>query len=377
MNFIGIDVHKKQSQICVLDEQGEVCFETRVPTSRAHLKDAVLIYKGAKVLLESSTPSEWVARHFESMGMEVIVADPNFAPMYATRSKKLKTDKRDARCLAQACKLGAYKLAHRLSDEQRRVRMQLDVRQTLVETRTKLTNQIGAVLLGYGYTVATGAAENYERRLGQLDLPPELRTMIAPLVTLLIPLNEQIDELDHQMEARADADPDAQRLQTIPGIGPLTSLTFLAVIDGAARFERAHSVMSYIGLVPREFSSGEKQLRGHITKAGSSRVRVMLVQAAQRIMRLKNPKTTALCTWAEGIAQRRGKRVAAVALARRLSGIMWAMLRDATEYEARSQRSAEQSREQSAPAMRKAAPKKSQRKAMKPTQSEPREEQAA
>ena len=196
-------------------------------------------------------------------------------------------------------------------------------------------------------------------------------------MTLLIPLNEQIDELDHQMEARADAEPDAQRLQTIPGIGPLTSLTFLAVIDGAARFERAHSVMSYIGLVPREFSSGEKQLRGHITKAGSSRVRVMLVQAAQRIMRLKNPKTTALCTWAEGIAQRRGKRVAAVALAQRLSGIMWAMLRDGTEYEARSQRSAEQSREQSAPAMRKAAPKKSQRKAMKPTQSEPREEQAA
>ena len=377
MNFIGIDVHKKQSQICVLDEQGEVCFETRVPTSREHLKDAVLIYKGAKILLESSTPSEWVARHFESMGMEVIVADPNFAPMYATRSKKLKTDKRNARCLAQACKLGAYKLAHRLSDEQRRVRMQLDVRQTLVETRTKLTNQIGAVLLGYGYTVATGAAENYERRLGQLDLPPELRTMIAPLVTLLIPLNEQIDELDHQMEARADAEPDAQRLQTIPGIGPLTSLTFLAVIDGAARFERAHSVMSYIGLVPREFSSGEKQLRGHITKASVARVRVMLVQAAQRIMRLKNPKTTALCTWAEGIAQRRGRRVAAVALARRLSGIMWAMLRDATEYEARSQRSAEQSREQSAPATRKAAPKKSRRKAMKPTQSEPREEQAA
>ena len=69
MNFIGIDVHKKQSQICVLDEQGEVCFETRVPTTRAHLKDAVLIYKGAKILLESSTPSEWVARHFESMGM--------------------------------------------------------------------------------------------------------------------------------------------------------------------------------------------------------------------------------------------------------------------------------------------------------------------
>ena len=377
MFFIGIDVHKKQSQICVLDAQGEVAFETRVPTGRAHLKDAVLIYKGAKVLLESSTPSEWVARHFESMGMEVIVADPNFAPMYATRSKKLKTDKRDARCLAQACRLGAYKLAHRLSDEQRRVRAGLDVRQTLVETRTKLTNQIGAVLLGQGYTVATGAAENYVRRLGQLDLPSELRTLIEPLVTLLIPLNEQIDELDHQMEARADAEPDAQRLQTIPGIGPLTALMFLAVIDGATRFERAHSVMSYIGLVPREFSSGEKQLRGHITKAGSTRVRVPLVQAAQRMMRLKNPKTAALCKWADGIAQRRGKRIAVVALARRLSGIMWAMLRDGTEYEASSQGSAEQSSEHSTPATIQAVPKKSRRIAVKPIQSEQREDQAA
>ena len=170
MFFIGIDVHKKQSQICVLDAQGEVAFETRVPTGRAHLKDAVLIYKGAKVLLESSTPSEWVARHFESMGMEVIVADPNFAPMYATRSKKLKTDKRDARCLAQACRLGAYKLAHRLSDEQRRVRAGLDVRQTLVETRTKLTNQIGALLLGSGYQVGRKAQENSTEQRG-LTMP--------------------------------------------------------------------------------------------------------------------------------------------------------------------------------------------------------------
>lgn len=213
-----------------------------MPTRREHLKDAVLIYKGAKILLESSTPSEWVARHFESMGMEVIVADPNFAPMYATRSKELKTDKRDARCLAQACKLGAYKLAHRLSDEQRRVRMQLDVRQTLVETRTKLTNQIGALLLGSGYQVATGAAENYARRLEALSLPSELRGQLAPLVNMLTPLNQQIGELDKQIEQRADAEPDAIRLQSIPGVGPVTALMFLAVLDGAARFDNAHSV---------------------------------------------------------------------------------------------------------------------------------------
>ena len=115
MNFIGIDVHKMQSQFCVLDEQGEVCFEMRVPTSREHLKDAVLIYKGAKVLLASSTLSESVARHLESMEWISSSRIRTLRRYMRLVVKKLNTDKRDARCLAQACKLGACKLAHRLS----------------------------------------------------------------------------------------------------------------------------------------------------------------------------------------------------------------------------------------------------------------------
>ena len=101
MFFIGIDVHKKQSQICILDEAGAVHYETRVPTSRPDLSDVLKSYLPARIVLEASTPSEWVARHLEQLGFEVIVADPGFAPMYATRDKKLKTDKRDARMLAQ------------------------------------------------------------------------------------------------------------------------------------------------------------------------------------------------------------------------------------------------------------------------------------
>ena len=95
----------------------------------------------SRVVLEASTPSEWVARHLESLGLEVIGADPNFAPMYATRSKKVKTDKRDARCLAQAARLGAYKPAHRMSDEQREVRTRIEVRRTLVQMQTRMINQ--------------------------------------------------------------------------------------------------------------------------------------------------------------------------------------------------------------------------------------------
>ncbi|MFO0579040.1 MAG: IS110 family transposase [Polyangia bacterium] len=334
MWFIGIDVHKKQSQICVLDEQGSVLWETRVPTTRPDLADALAAYPGARVLIEASTPSEWVARHLESRGFEVIVADPGFAPMYATRDKKIKTDKRDARTLAQAARLGAYKAAHRLSDAQRAVRTQVQVRQSLVQMRTKLINQIGAELLRYGYRVGTGAAEHFELRLSQVELEPELSSLLQPLVSMLAPLNERIDKLDKELGERAKTDEQAARLQQIPGVGPIISLMFVAVLDGAGRFEGAHQVASYLGLVPREKSSGEKQLRGHITKAGHRGMRVLLVQAAMGVMRLKKPQTQRLHEWAEQIEQRRGKRIATVALARRLAGVMWAMLRDETDFAA-------------------------------------------
>jgi transposase len=336
MFFIGIDVHKKQSQICVLDVTGELVSELRVPTSRPDLADVLRIYRGARVLIESCTPSEWVACHLESLGLEVIVADPGFAPMYATRSKKVKTDKRDARCLAQACRLGAYKPAHRLSPEQRQVRAQMDVRTTLVQMRTQIINQIGALLLGQGYRVGSGAAEQFQKRLEKLDLPAPVLATLEPLLALLGPINEQIGRLEEQLTQRAQQDPQARRLQGIPGVGPLTALMFLATLDGAHRFDNAHQVMSYLGLVPREYSSGEKQLRGHITKAGSSRMRVLLVQASLTMMRLDKPQTQKLCAWAQRIVQRRGKRIAVVALSRRLSGIMWAMLRDGAEYQANS-----------------------------------------
>ncbi len=333
MFFIGIDVHKKQSQICILTEQGELRLELRVLTMRADLSDALGSYLPARIVLESSTPSEWVARHLESMGFEVIVADPSFAPMYATRDKKLKTDKRDARALAQAARLGAYKPAHRLSDEQRALRTRVQIRQTLVQTRTKIINQICAVLLAQGLRVGTGAAQHFAQRVQKVQMPQSLQELIEPLLSMLTLLQERIEKLDEELAQRAKNDEQSQRLQQIPGVGPIISLMFLAVLDGASRFEGAHQVMSYLGLVPREMSSGEKQMRGHITKAGHRQMRVLMVQAAMGIMRLKKPETARLHEWAEKIAQRRGKRIATVALARRLAGVMWAMLRDGTEYQ--------------------------------------------
>ncbi len=127
MEHIGIDVHKNSCQVCILSEDGELV-ERRIKTDRASLHALFEDRPRARILIESSTESEWVARYLEDLGHEVIVADPNFAPMYATRSKKVKTDKRDARTLCEACRLGAYRPAHRTSDKQRDVRAHLAVR---------------------------------------------------------------------------------------------------------------------------------------------------------------------------------------------------------------------------------------------------------
>jgi transposase len=134
MEKIGIDVHKVASQVCIQTEDGTF-LERRITTTRDALAKLLGGRARARILLEASTESEWVARCLEALGHEVIVADPNYAPMYATRSRRVKTDKRDARTLAEALKLGAYRPAHRVSAERRHARAELAVREALVRTR--------------------------------------------------------------------------------------------------------------------------------------------------------------------------------------------------------------------------------------------------
>jgi transposase len=139
MDTIGLDLHKRESQLCILAEDGTV-HERRIVTSRERFTAVVGGRPPARILLEASTEIEWVAQHLEGLGHEVVVADPNYAPMYATRSRRVKTDKRDARALADALRIGAYRRAHRVSAERRHIRAELAVREALVRTRTRYTS---------------------------------------------------------------------------------------------------------------------------------------------------------------------------------------------------------------------------------------------
>jgi transposase len=325
MDHIGIDVHKRDSQIYILAQGGEVV-EQRIRTKGERFAAVLGARPRARMLIEASTDSEWVARCLEALGHEVIVADPNFAPMYATRSRKVKTDRRDARALAEACLLGAYRPAHRLSDPQRHVR------DALVHTRTHYISVIRALLRQQGYGVPFGSADSFIDRVRDLPLPGRLRSVVAPLLAVMRPLNQPLAYSDATIEHLAAQDPRVPRLRSVPGVGPVTAAAFLAAVDDAQRFHHAHQLEGYLGLVPREYSSGETQRRGPITKAGHSRVRWLLIQAARSILRCRPPAAEALWTWALRIAARRGKHVAVVALARRLAGILYALLRDGTVY---------------------------------------------
>ncbi len=333
MDTIGLDLHKRESQLCIIGSRGEMT-EKRILTTRERFTAALSGRGRCRILLESSTGSEWVARHLESLGHEVIVADPRFAPMYATRSKKVKTDKRDARTLAEACVLGAYRVTHRVSAEQRHVRNELAVRDSLVRTRTRYVALIKAAVRREGLRLSQGDAERTASKLGAIELREEVLQELRPILALLSPLNREIETADRRIEQLGKEDPVVRRLMTAPGVGPVTALAFVAALDEVTRFPGAHQVEAYLGLVPSEYSSGERQHRGPITKRGNARMRWLLVEAGWRIMRSRRSECAALRTWASQIALRRGRRIAVVALARRLSGILYAMWRDGNEYRA-------------------------------------------
>ncbi len=172
-------------------------------------------------------------------------------------------------------------------------------------------------------------AHRASKRVRALELPDELRDAIEPLLKSHEDVCAQIENVDKKVEQAVKDDERVQRLTTVPSVGPVTAATFIAIVDDVGRFESAHKLQSYVGLVPKEYSSGEKQQRGHITKAGNSRMRSLLVECAWGILRRQNPKSEPLARWAARIAERRGKRIAAVALARKLAGILFAMTKNA------------------------------------------------
>jgi transposase len=328
MLYGAIDLHLRCSEIRVIDGDGRVVREKRVATSRETLTAAFAGLTDLRVLLETGTESEWVAQCLEAAGHTVVVADPNYAPMYGEVRRHVKTDRRDVRALAEANRRGWYRATHRRSAAQRALQQLLRSRRQLVQMRTGTISVVRALLRQEGYRLPSGRAAQVPARLARLALPAGLALTLAPLQTVIETLTR---ELAARVAGAAQADPVVTRLQTVPGVGPVVAMTFRATVDDVARFAHAGQVSAFLGLVPREDSSAERRHRGHITKAGSGELRSLLVQAAWACW--KSAGSGTLRAWAERLAARRGRRIAVVGLARRLSRILYAVWRDGSCFD--------------------------------------------
>ena len=236
MEYGAIDLHTKECQIRIVAEDGQVLVDRRITTARDRLTAVFGSRPPLRILIEASAESEWVAQHLERLGHAVVVADPNYTPMYGARTRRIKTDRRDVAALVEACRLGIYHPAHRRSVPQRLVQDDLNVRSELVQARVRAMALARTITRAAGFRLRSGASESFLTRLAALDLP-------VPMADTLAPLHQVIDVLDHALAAadarfatRVATDPVIQRLMTVPGIGPITASAFVAALDDVHRF---------------------------------------------------------------------------------------------------------------------------------------------
>ena len=332
MVYGAIDLHMRYSQIRIINNDGGVLRDQRVVTSRGRLTKGFDGFGPMRILFETGTESEWVALALEAAGHAVVVADPNYAPMYGDLRRRIKTDRRDVAALAEANRRGWYRVAHRTSVVQRETKQLLRTRRFLVQQRSGAVSLVRALVRQSGYRLGTGSCETVPAKVARLAVGPELAETLAPLCRQIAVLTTEIHALDGRLQTRTATDAIVARLRSVPGIGLIVATTFRAFVDRHERFAHAGQVSAAIGLVPREDSSAERRHRGHITKAGPRELRSLLIQAAWVCWRHGGSGT--LRAWVDRLATRRGRRIAVVALARRLSRILFALWRDDTTFDA-------------------------------------------
>jgi transposase len=334
MDHVAIDLGGRESQICVRQSDGTIVAEKRWATRS--LKKYLAGLKKSRVVIETCAEAFGVADAARELGHEAVVVPATLVRALGVGARGLKNDVRDARNLSEAsCRMSSLPSVHVPTPVSRERKTACGMREALVGARTKLVNTVRGWLRGQALGVLpSGATVSFPGRVRTL-LEKHGRSLPSCVERQLVTidhLNEQIGEADQELEELAKGDTTCQRLMTVPGVGPVTAIRFLAAIDDVGRFSDAHAMQSYIGLTPGEHSSSERKRNTSITKAGSRQLRWVLVQAAWCAQRAR-PKDP-MVVWARQIAQRRGKGIATVALARKLVGILYALWSNGTSYEA-------------------------------------------
>jgi transposase len=322
--YVGLDVSSKRTAVCAVDAAGKVVRTTTVDSTPEAVSGAVrsLGLPVERIGLEAGPTSAWLARALREAGLPAIVIDAAHAASALRTGFRNKTDKNDARGIAEMMRVNTFRAVHVKSPEAQRTRGLLVVRAQLRRQSLEARNAAWAILQSEGLRPPRITGSEFQRLVTEAMGDPALAPMLRPLTAVAERLDELLAEVDRAIAAQAKASPVCRRLMTVPGVGPLVAVTYVAGVDDPSRFDRARTVGAHFGLTPRRHQSGEVDWSGGISRAGDASVRRALYQAANALIHFSG-HWCALKSWAVRLAARRGLGKAKVALARKLAVALW------------------------------------------------------
>jgi transposase len=336
--YVGLDVSKDETAICVRSRDGTVRAAFRKPT------DPEAIFRSLErdlkwidcMVLETGRMANWLFDELSLRGLPVVCLDARQAHAVLSQMHN-KTDENDAAMLAELARTGFYKrieVKSRLAQERRAL---LRAREVAIKSRMNVENTIRGLLASFGIRLPKHL-KTYEQRVRMvLEDQPVLSGIILPLLHLRTEALRQAAALTRDMTRQARVDEACRRLMTIPGIGAVSAVTYVATIDRPDRFARSRSVGAYIGLTSRRHQSGDMDYGGRISRRGDRMLRTVLYEAANSLLcRVKSGPDQHLKDWATALKKRTSHKKAVVALARKLAVIMHAIWKDGTEFEGRT-----------------------------------------
>jgi len=334
--WIGIDLGDKKSNYCILDKNANIVAEGSLATSVTEFNLCFKAIPRSRIALEVGTHSPWTSSLLEGLGHSVCVANPRKIGG-GKKNNRRKNDKLDARALARLLKADPkllYPIQHR-GEEARHALVLLRARQAAIEVRTKLICAVRGLVKSDGKRLPRCSAESFHK-IERTEVPGALQKMLEPLFKQIESLTEQIKKYDKEVKRKCkEAYPETELLRQVNGVGPIVGLAFILTLDNPRRFAKSRDVGAYLGLIPRQYDSGDSRPQMRITKTGDRMMRALLVQSAQHILG-RFGKDSDLKRHGLKIAARGGKNAkkrAVTAVARKLAVLLHSLWVTAEAYE--------------------------------------------
>jgi transposase len=332
-HYAGLDVSLELTSVCLVDARGEIVREAKIASE----PEALIRYLRAqgveigRIGLEAGPLSQWLHAALVAAGFDTVLLETRHVKA-ALSAMTVKTDRRDARGIAQLLRLGWYRSVHAKSVSAQEVRSLLTARKLIQAKLLDVESGIRGLLRGFGLKVGPISRGRFDIRIRELvDGQAILETVIGSMLSARTTLQEEFARLHRALLALVRADPVCRQLMSVPGVGAIVAITFKSGVDDPTRFRRSRDLGPHFGLTPRKYQSGELDVTGRITKVGDRMVRTALYEAAS-VMLTRTVRMSPLKSWALGVAKRRGTKKARVALARKLGVILHRMWIDGTTF---------------------------------------------